>query len=113
MPFRWPGFDVPVYATGFRDFDGATAGGSSRVFFIAPFSTFLCWILPTWPIAAWALCPRAKISANDPFFGGAFGGAGAGAGAGRLASPGFDVFGVELTLLAGVLPGRELPVYGR
>jgi hypothetical protein len=47
-------------------------------------STFLCWILPTWPIVACARCPRARISAKDPFFGG-FAAAAAGAGAAGFA----------------------------
>jgi hypothetical protein len=74
----------------FRSFFNGGGGGGA----LSVLPTFLCWILPTWPMTACARCPRAKISANEPFFGGILDasglGAAAAAGAGRAVVGGLD-----------------------
>ena len=51
--------------------DAGAGGGASSLGWRAFPSTFLCWILPTWPMVVCASLPLARISAKDPLFGGA------------------------------------------
>lgn len=63
-------------------------------------------------MTACALCPRARISAKDPFFGGPRATAGAGGAAGRLAGTFVaDLVTEPIGLLLKALLGLAFPVY--
>jgi hypothetical protein len=62
--------DLPFLADAFMS---ASLALSANFSFLLSFSTGLCLIAPTWLAAACAAFARASVSANDPFFGGAFG----------------------------------------